>query len=522
MSAPQPRPRGLSVRFRLFLVNGLLLLLPVVLLLSFRFFQSQLVRQTETKLLAEAALIGEMYRDLLRQERGLPPVGREAVLPPGAPDREFAPFAPVLDETSPVEPPLSQPDRFVLPENAPEWRAGERLQPLLMRARVFNLTSVRVTDARGVAVATTGAWRGADLSEVPEVRAALEGRYSAAARRRISDEPKPSLDSIRSRGDVRVFSAQPVFEDGKVLAVVWISRTALDPLKAAWLSRRPLLLSLLIALAAAVLLSLFLSRQILRPLTHITRAAQSVARGQFVSALAPTGALPAEIADLAAALTTMRARLAERAAYIAEFAANATHEFKSPITSIRGATELLREEAGEMSAEQRGRFLSNIQADTERMERLVTRLLELARIQNAPPADARIEVGPFLERLAAGYGGRVELRIEGGPAAIEMNPDHLESAVRNLLDNAVRHGAGQPVQLRAAAEGTRLRLEVRNRGPGISEANQKRLFTRFFTTERDRGGTGLGLAIVKAVAESRGGRVDFQSGPEGTTFTLVV
>jgi signal transduction histidine kinase len=522
MIAPGAQRRGLSVRFRLFLVNGLLLSLPIVLLLSFRFFQSQLVRQTETKLLAESALIGEMYRELLRQERGLPPASRESVLPPAAADAEFAPYEPVLDEASPVGPPIAQPGRFWLPEDTPEWRAGERLQPLLMRARVFNLTSVRVADARGVAVATTGTWRGADLSEVPEVREALAGRYAAAARQRISDEPKPSLDSIRSRGDVRVFTALPVFEDGKVLSVVWMSRTALDPLKAAWLSRRPLLLSLLMALGAALLLSLLLSRQILRPLRHITRSAQAIARGESSLPLAPTGALPTEIADLAAALTTMRARLAERAAYIAEFTANVTHELKSPITSIRGAAELLREEAGEMSAEQRGRFLSNIQADAERMERLVTRLLELARIQNAPPADARIEVGPFLERLAAGYGGRVELRLEGAPAAIEMNPDHLETAVRNLLDNAVRHGAGQPVELRAAAEGSRLRLEVRDRGPGISEANQKRLFSRFFTTERDRGGTGLGLSIVRAVAESRGGRVEFQTGPAGTTFTLLV
>jgi signal transduction histidine kinase len=522
MNGARPRRRGSSVRLRLLLVNGLVLAVPVFMLLSFRLFQSQLIRQTETKLLAEAALIGEAFRELLRQERGLPVADRTAVLPPEAAGAEFAPFTPQLDEASPVGPPLPQPRQFLLPGDTPAWRAGERLRPMLERAQVFNLSSARVTDAGGVVVATSGTWRGAVLEEVPEVQAALTGRYSAVTRQRISDEPKPSLGSISSRGDVRVFTAAPLFEDGKVFGVVWMSRTAIDPLKAAWLSRRPLLLALGVSLAVALLLSLLLSRQILRPLRHITASAQAIARGESTAALAPAGHAPAEIAVLGEALTTMQAQLTDRAAYIAEFAANVSHELKSPITSIRGAAELLREEAGEMPAEQRQRFLRNIQADAERMERLVVRLLELARIQSAPEAAQRIEIRPFLSRLVSGYGGQVELAVQDAPESLEMIPDHLESAIRNLLDNAVRHGAGRPVELLARGQGGRVVLSVRDRGPGISEANRKQIFTRFFTTERDHGGTGLGLSIVQAVAQTRGGTVECQTGPEGTTFTLVV
>ena len=76
--------------------------------------------------------------------------------------------------------------------------------------------------------------------------------------------------------------------------------------------------------------------------------------------------------------------------------------------------------------------------------------------------------------------------------------------------------------LRASSEAGRLRIDVSDHGPGISEANQKRLFQRFFTTERDQGGTGLGLAIIKAIANARGGRVAVQSSPAGTTFTVVL
>ena len=94
--------------------------------------------------------------------------------------------------------------------------------------------------------------------------------------------------------------------------------------------------------------------------------------------------------------------------------------------------------------------------------------------------------------------------------------------MRNLLDNAVRHGGGQPVDLRAASSDGRVVIQVRDRGQGISDGNRRRIFERFFTTERDRGGTGLGLAIVKAVAETRNGSVTFETGPTGTLFTLTV
>ena len=94
--------------------------------------------------------------------------------------------------------------------------------------------------------------------------------------------------------------------------------------------------------------------------------------------------------------------------------------------------------------------------------------------------------------------------------------------MRNLFDNAVRHGAGEPVDLTVRSAGDKMAVSVRDRGPGISDGNRARIFNRFFTTERDNGGTGLGLAIVRAVAETRGGDVTFETAADGTTFTLTV
>jgi two-component system sensor histidine kinase ChvG len=294
------------------------------------------------------------------------------------------------------------------------------------------------------------------------------------------------------------------------------------PYKVAWIYRLPLLLGLVTSFLLASLLSLFMARAISRPLRRITRAADSISRGGPAVGLEPGGFAPSEVHVLGEALSTMTAQLSERAEYIAEFAANVSHELKSPITAIRGAAELLREELDQMPAAQRKRFLANIESDASRMERLVNRLLELARIQSSPEEAGPIQLAGFLENIAVTYGERVVLDASGAPETIEMNPDHLESAVRNLLDNALRHGGDEPVDLVVRSDHGRAAISVTDRGPGVSEKNRALIFDRFFTTERDRGGTGLGLAIVKAVAETRGGDVTLETRPGGSTFTLTV
>ena len=222
------------------------------------------------------------------------------------------------------------------------------------------------------------------------------------------------------------------------------------------------------------------------------------------------------------ALDQMIGQLSDRAEYISEFATNLSHELKTPITGIRGAAELLSQEMDSMTEIERRRFLDNIESDARRMERLVTRLLHLARIQSAPEFADDVALAPLAERLSKEYGPTLQVHIDTEDPSVRIHPDHLESALRNLLDNAFRHGGGKPVELRVIQDGDRIAIRVRDRGTGISDGNRDRVFQRFFTTERDRGGTGLGLAIAKAVAETRGGRLDFETGLDGTCFELVL
>jgi signal transduction histidine kinase len=301
-----------------------------------------------------------------------------------------------------------------------------------------------------------------------------------------------------------------------------MSTRSSGPLEAAVDHRRTALLAALGCALFMLAVTHFLSRAISRPVRAVTAAAEAVARGEAPSAIAVADAAPAELRSLGNAVGRMAEQLTDRAQYIARFATTVSHELKTPITAIRGAVELLRDEWSGMSEEQRERFLANVDADAERMERLVGRLLELARIQSAPEAAASIDVRRFFADLCDRYGSQVQLCVDHPPSEVTMNPDHLETAVRNLIDNAVRHGRGTPVEVSVGGRGVQVVVAVRDHGAGISEGNRRRVFDRFFTTERDRGGTGLGLAIVQAVAETRGGSVRFESGPEGSTFFLVV
>jgi signal transduction histidine kinase len=284
--------------------------------------------------------------------------------------------------------------------------------------------------------------------------------------------------------------------------------------------------SLIVAFAATALTALIVSvvfgTLISRPLRAISRAADAVAQGGSADIPEPSRFTPAEVASLRESLATMTGRLRDRARDLAEFAADATHELKGPITAIRGATELLREQWAAMDAPQRERFLANVDVDAARMERLVERLLHLARIGSAPDAVESVDVASFFRSLSERYGEAVRVDLKSPPPRTAMSADHLHSAVHNLVENGIRHRGARPVEVTVDGRDGRLVVEVRDHGPGISEANRTRIFQRFFTTCPDEGGTGLGLAIVKAVADRYRGSITWRTGPEGTSFVLVL
>ncbi len=516
------RPR-IGIRELLLAVNAFALLVPLGAIVLLRIFDDQLIRRTEAQLIGQSVLIAEAWREAWLRESGLSPENAPDWMPPSAKGRTYFALEPILSLDQGVLPPTpDEPARVGSARQGAAWRAGRAIEPVLERAVRMNLSSARVLDDQGCVVASSGSQLAACFGDLAEVRGALEGHYAAVLRHRVSDDPAPAYDSISRRGRVRVYTALPVLADGEVIGIVRMSRTAIDPGKALWFDRYRLLAVLVGCAVGTAALSLFLSRTIVRPLRAITRVARDIASGAGREPVALSRLAPDELREVSDALDQMIDQLSDRAEYIAEFAATVSHELKTPITGIRGASELLAEQWDEMSDGERRRFIDNIQSDADRMERLVTRLLHLARIQSAPEQVEDIDLDAFCRGLAERYGPGLAIEVERPGLHVRIQPEHLESALRNLLDNAFRHGAGQPVGLHIGARGERLAVHVTDHGPGISEGNRDRVFQRFFTTERDNGGTGLGLAIVRAVAEMRGGSLTFETSDAGTTFELLL
>ncbi len=219
-----------------------------------------------------------------------------------------------------------------------------------------------------------------------------------------------------------------------------------------------------------------------------------------------------------------------------EFVANASHELKTPVTSIKGFAETLAGE--EVDAEHARRFTRIIARQAEQLGTLVDDLLELTRLEydgERTPLERRaVEVAPLLDgamEQCAAEANQKDIRIRAAcPPGLraDLHPVLFQRAVANLVDNAVKYSPGHSaVELAAEAVGTDLLVRVSDQGPGIAPEHQERIFERFYRVDKSRsrklGGTGLGLSIVRHVAHAHGGAVTVESEPgRGSTFRLRV
>jgi two-component system sensor histidine kinase ChvG len=351
------------------------------------------------------------------------------------------------------------------------------------------------------------------VPERAEVKEALAGRLATRTR-------------IRAREPmVILFVAEPIRFQGGVAGAVYVTRSTQPVLYELYRIRSGIVRVLVVALVGTALVTLLLSWSISRPLGRLSRAAKRVAAGEL-SVPIPIGG-SGEIRELSEAFAQMKERLEARLRYISEFSADVAHEFKSPLTAIKGAAELLGESASDDPEAQR-RFLRNIELDVERLDRLVSRLLVLSRAEASNEPLSPVDLTSVAERVAARSAGvdqRVVVETHGEPPVVSGRESDLETAILNLVDNALRfsstsEGDPRPVVIELSKKGRGATVRVVDHGPGISPANMARLFDRFFTTDPEGGGTGLGLAIVKAIVEAHGGAVSATSSPGETAFTI--
>ena len=289
---------------------------------------------------------------------------------------------------------------------------------------------------------------------------------------------------------------------------------------------RAFILAGLLALAGALLASLLIGTRVSRPLRRMASVATRVNAGDLRPRIHDAAGEGTEVRVLAEAFNHMLDRLTEAFASQRAFVADASHELRTPLTVIRGQVEVLASES-DPSAEEVHRVTRVVQAEIERISRLVDDLLLLAQTEQRE--FLRLESVPlqaFVEELWDGMSlvARRRFDLSALPAGtLRADPDRLAQALRNLLTNAIAHTLEDDglVRLRLEADETRgrVRFLVEDDGPGIAAGERAHVFDRFYRTDsardRDSGGTGLGLAIVRAIAQAHGGNVSVGSSPEG-------
>lgn len=277
------------------------------------------------------------------------------------------------------------------------------------------------------------------------------------------------------------------------------------------------LIAATIVLGVTLVIGFVFVRAITRPMYALMERTARIAAGDE-SAIGPLGHHGTrEMAALSDAFLDMARKLQARSDTIRTFATHVSHELKSPLTAIQGAAELLRDAGEEMDAATRARFQNNIVADAERMNRLVRRLIELARAENTGAAvDETTSLEEALEALRPG----VTVAIETGAALrFRMSGENAAILFSNLADNSARHGASRFVLSARSVEGV-VAIVACDDGTGVSPDNRGRIFSPFFTTRRESGGTGMGLSIVAALVKAHEGSIRLVDAERGTAFEI--
>ncbi len=226
---------------------------------------------------------------------------------------------------------------------------------------------------------------------------------------------------------------------------------------------------------------------------------------------------------LVVSLRDTRARAREETSR-AELISTVAHELRSPLTSVKGFTATLLAKWDRFTDDQRRLMLETVDADADRVTRLISELLDIARIDSGRlevhrqvvdlPAFVRGHIAGFLARGEPEQ--RFELRVAENLPELWADADKVHQVLANLLENAVRHGAGTvTIVIEPAREMTdATAVTVMDEGPGIPESLHTRVFTRFWRSGK-RGGTGLGLYIVRGLVEAHGGSIEIGSAPGG-------
>jgi two-component system sensor histidine kinase BaeS len=287
-----------------------------------------------------------------------------------------------------------------------------------------------------------------------------------------------------------------------------------------------------IALLVAALVSAYLARRMTRPIAAMRDTAQRIAGGDLSARVGVTGQPDDELSSLAQSLDAMATELETARGHERAFLLSVSHDLRTPLTSIRGYAEAIKDGMVEDPVEQ-ARAGSIIAAEARRLERLVADLLDLARLDthqfslHPRPVDARSVVYDAVAGFvpsARDWGLRLEV-VQGDPAPLDADPERLAQITANLVENALKY-AHSTVRVDVDRRDGHIELRVDDDGPGIPVADRDLVFQRLYTARDAPGrkvGTGIGLAIVHELAGAMGGEASCEPlDVGGTRFRVTI
>lgn len=359
-------------------------------------------------------------------------------------------------------------------------------------------------------------------------------------------------NTLTFEGEEWLFVTVPVWIEDQIVGAIHIGQPLQDV--AAVLSdlRTRLLLVLVIALPLSIVIALILARNIANPLRKLTIAAGKLGQGDYGYPLDTSG--KDELGQLSSTFADMRQRLLSEERTRTQFVSDVSHELRTPLTAIKGLAETLRDGAVE-DGRVRDNFLASVEAETDRLIRLVNDLLILTRAdsQALTLKLEQVDLGSMaqdtLERFkpqAMSKGVSLMADFPEGPLLANADADRIEQVLVNLLDNAIKHSppngivrvrgeilntvpgeehGREPVQGRNPSDLDSYQwttISVIDAGPGIAPADLPQIFDRFFRADqsrsRDQGGSGLGLSIAKAIIDAHRGVIWLESPPQSESI----
>ncbi|MEY3733963.1 MAG: Sensor histidine kinase MtrB [Actinomycetota bacterium] len=311
-------------------------------------------------------------------------------------------------------------------------------------------------------------------------------------------------------------------------------QTTLDLVRSTVIGTGILLVVLLGAVAAIV------TRQVVAPVRSAARVAEQFSEGHLRERMSVRGEddlarLAMAFNDMAASLEQQIHRLEELSAVQQRFVSDVSHELRTPLTTIRMAADLLFESRADLDPPT-ARSAELLQTQLDRFENLLGDLLEISRYDaGAAVLDLEtVDLASLVRRtvessgpLAERRGSEVHVVAHVEPCPVECDPRRIDRVLRNLLDNAIEHGEGRPIDVTVSGDGAAVAVTVRDRGVGLTDSDITHVFDRFWRADparaRTTGGTGLGLSIALEDTRLHAGWLEAWGQPgQGACFRLTL